>query len=52
MAKRRGVSYEKRQGYIALAGFAAMLVISKMDYHFFAKFTVPAIVVSYIRYVW
>ena len=25
-----------------------MLVISKMDYHFFAKFTVPAIVVSYI----
>ena len=40
--------YMKRQGYIALAGFAAMLVISKMDYHFFAKFTVPAIVVSYI----
>lgn len=26
--------YMKRQGYIALAGFAAMLVISKMDYHF------------------
>ena len=40
--------YMKRQGYIALAGFAAMLVISKMDYHFFAIFTVPAIVVSYI----
>ena len=40
--------YMKRQGYIALAGFAAMLVISKMDYHFFAKFTVPAVVVSYI----
>ena len=40
--------YMKRQGYIALAGLAAMLVISKMDYHFFAKFTVPAIVVSYI----
>mgnify|MGYP000485417466 CR=1 FL=1 len=40
--------YMKRQGYIALAGFAAMLVISKMDYHLFAKFTVPAIVVSYI----
>ena len=40
--------YMKRQGYIALAGFVAMLVISKMDYHFFAKFTVPAIVVSYV----
>lgn len=39
--------YMKRQGYIALAGFAVMLVISKMDYHFFAKFTIPAIVVSY-----
>ena len=40
--------YMKRQGYIALAGFVAMLVISKMDYHFFAKFTVPAIVVYYV----
>lgn len=39
--------YMKRQGYIALAGFAVMLVISKMDYHFFAKFTIPAIAVSY-----
>lgn len=39
--------YMMRQAYIALAGFFAMLVISKMDYHFFAKFTIPAIVVSY-----
>lgn len=39
--------YMERQAKIALAGFAMMLVISKMDYHFFARFTVPAIVVSY-----
>ena len=38
----------ERQGKIALAGFLAMLVVSKMDYHFFAKFTIPAIVVSYV----
>lgn len=40
--------YMVRQGYIALAGFFMMLVISKIDYHFFAKFTIPAIVVSYV----
>lgn len=40
--------YMERQGKIALAGFLAMLVVSKMDYHFFAKFTIPAIVVSYV----
>lgn len=40
--------YMTRQGYIALAGFVVMIVISKMDYHFFARFTVPAIVVSYV----
>jgi len=40
--------YMTRQGKIALAGFFMMLVISKMDYHFFARFTVPAIVVSYV----
>lgn len=39
--------YMLRQGYIALAGFFMMLVISKLDYHFFARFTIPAIVVSY-----
>lgn len=39
--------YMTRQMYIALAGFAMMLIISKMNYHFFAKFTIPAIVVSY-----
>lgn len=37
-----------RQMYIALVGFAMMLVISKMDYHFFAKFAGLAVLVSYI----
>lgn len=40
--------YMVRQGQIAMAGFILMLVISKIDYHFFARFTVPAVVVSYI----
>ncbi len=37
-----------RQGGIALAGFFVMLIISKMDYHIFALFTVPSIIVSYV----
>lgn len=37
-----------RQMYIALAGFAGMIIISKMDYHFFAKFAGLAVIVSYI----
>lgn len=40
--------YMVRQGQIAVAGFILMLIISKIDYHFLAKFTVPAVVVSYI----
>ncbi len=40
--------YMTRQMYIALAGFAGMLVISKMDYHFFAKFAALAVIVSYV----
>lgn len=40
--------YMKRQGYIALFGIGAMLVISKIDYHFFARFTTLALVVSYV----
>jgi len=40
--------YMKRQAMIALAGFVMMLVISKMNYHFFAKFTYLAVVVSYV----
>lgn len=37
-----------RQMYIALVGFCGMLVISKMDYHFFAKFAWLALIVSYV----
>lgn len=40
--------FMKRQGAVAAGGFLLMLIISKLDYHWFAKFTVPAIVVSYI----
>ena len=40
--------YMVRQAQIAFVGFVMMLVISKMNYHFFAKFTIPAIVVSYV----
>ena len=40
--------YMVRQAQIAFAGFVMMLVISKMNYHFFARFTIPAIVVSYV----
>ena len=40
--------YMQRQALIGLVGFFAMLVISKLDYHMFAKFTAPAMVVSYI----
>ncbi len=40
--------YMTRQAAIGLMGFAAMLLISKMDYHFFAKFTYLSIIVSYV----
>lgn len=37
-----------RQGKIAAAGFVFMLILSKMDYHFFARFAVPAYGMSYV----
>lgn len=40
--------FMKRQGMIALGGFAVMLVISKMDYHFFARFAIFSYILSYI----
>ena len=40
--------YMIRQGGIAVVGFIMMLIISKIDYHSFMKFAVPAVVVSYI----
>lgn len=40
--------FMKRQLVIALAGFAAAVVISKIDYHWYAKFAVAAYILSYV----
>ena len=48
VSRQPSTYYMVRQGQIAVAGFILMLIISKIDYHFFAKFTVPAVVLSYI----
>ncbi len=40
--------FVRRQGFIALGGLAAMFIISKMDYHFFARFAKLAYILSYI----
>ncbi len=37
-----------RQAKIALAGFIIMIVISKLDYHWYAKFAVFAYILSYV----
>lgn len=37
-----------RQAKIAAGGFVLMIIISKMDYHFFGKFALPAYGMSYI----
>lgn len=37
-----------RQAKIALAGFFMMIVVSKMDYHWFSKFAVLAYLLSYV----
>ena len=37
-----------RQAKIALAGFVIMIVISKLDYHWYAKFAVFAYALSYV----
>jgi cell division protein FtsW len=38
----------QRQAMIAAVGFVAMLAVSKMDYHIFAKFAVPLYLLSYV----
>ncbi|MBR6615782.1 MAG: FtsW/RodA/SpoVE family cell cycle protein, partial [Lachnospiraceae bacterium] len=43
--------YMTRQMVIALGGFVGMLIISKMDYHWFAKFAPLAVAVSYISMI-
>ena len=40
--------FMRRQGYIALAGFVIMLLISKIDYHFFSKFALLSYGLSYV----
>ena len=40
--------YMKRQGFLALIGFAAMIVISLIDYHKILKFAVPAYLLSIV----
>ncbi|MDO4327795.1 MAG: putative peptidoglycan glycosyltransferase FtsW [Lachnospiraceae bacterium] len=40
--------FMKRQGMIAVGGFVVMLMISKIDYHFFARFAMIAYVMSYV----
>ena len=40
--------FMKRQGYIALGSFVVMLIVSKMDYHFYAKFAYLAYGLSYV----
>ena len=40
--------FMKRQAMIAAGGFVGMLIVSKMDYHWFAKFAVLAYFMSYV----
>ena len=40
--------FMKRQAMIAAGGFLGMLIVSKMDYHWFAKFAVLAYFMSYV----
>ncbi|HIQ73457.1 MAG TPA: FtsW/RodA/SpoVE family cell cycle protein [Candidatus Cottocaccamicrobium excrementipullorum] len=40
--------FMKRQALIAMAGFVAMVVISKMNYHFFARFALLGYGLSYV----
>ncbi len=43
-----GTYFMMRQAKIAAGGFVLMLLISKMDYHIFARFSVAAYIMSYI----
>ena len=40
--------FMQRQMWIAAAGFVMMLVISKLDYHWYARFAAAAYILSYI----
>ena len=43
-----GAYFMQRQGAIAAVGFVVLFIVSKMDYHFFAKFSVLGYVMSYV----
>ncbi len=40
--------FMKRQGYIAIGGALIMVLISKINYHFFAKFALLSYLLSYV----
>ena len=46
--KGNAAYFMMRQAKIAAGGFVLMIIISKMDYHFFGKFALPAYGMSYI----
>ena len=46
--KGNGAYFMERQAGIAAMGFVAMIIISKMDYHIFARFSVLAYLLSYV----
>ncbi|MGN0372521.1 MAG: FtsW/RodA/SpoVE family cell cycle protein [Enterocloster sp.] len=43
-----GAYYMQRQAMIAAVGFFGMLVVSKIDYHFYARFAAAAYLLSYV----
>lgn len=48
LSGKKASYYMTRQGAIAVAGFVVMIVISKVDYHFWAKFSKLAYWMSYV----
>ena len=48
MYGRNAAYFMNRQAMIALGGFVIMLVISKLDYHWYSRFAVLAYVMSFV----
>lgn len=46
--KGNAAYYMVKQGKIALGGLALMIIISKLDYHWYARFALPAYGLSYV----
>lgn len=49
--KGNAAYFMMRQAKVALGGFVLMLIVSKMDYRWYARFAVPAYIVSFILMV-